>query len=356
MTINLIVMGFVLMGNVWTSAQQYATQIDDLADELKQVEPIFFNEDEASKLVLAKHLNLTSCGDEVYSLYSELEYAGSGKSAVVFRAVLAHDRPRSGLKRGDTIAVRITSGFSIPLNEHSFSLMGYDPLVRLSQFKRPVDPNRPITDYFPDFYGVYFGGDIRELQNFFLDERPCNFRFEEMEWVDTTFYRHLQADDKLSDSMIFEFLYGEWAGVYYMGMHVTDDFATNYGIKHVTHGRCYHIGDLDLIYYFNYYLMPTRIDLSSVIECSLPRTQRFFCSLFEVVKTKSKAGEHLLDDWNSKKADLFTLFDRYFNEHKKTAAWVEDNDPKAKHFYISQEAVDHEKSLSLSPTQSDICK
>jgi len=334
-----------------TNVVEDVQKIENLATALKNLAPMEFGGQKAAQMIRDHHLDLTTCSERVRPLYTEVRWVNGGGRATVFKATLAHDRPQAGLKAGDIIALRVVDSIPKPLIKSAMYPTGYEPLIRLSTFKK-LEPNaQQVTAYFPDFYGVYFSGPIP--RSIVIDKYPehmidaariSNHRYEEMEWVDTTFSQFIHEEGKkLADSMIFEFLYGEWAGEAMIGLSVNDCKFRNYGLKSVSSSRCYHIGES--VYYWADHMMPVRLDLEGAYSVELPRKTKFYNRTLDPKYAAAETGKQFLIAWHNRNQDLFTLLTCYFSAYQKTSKWVQDNDPHAKHFFLEQKWVDLEKSL-----------
>lgn len=322
-------------------------KIEFLTTELKKLNPVNFDGEKARTLIYVNHVNFTKRPESIGELYTKITLVSAGSTTFVFKATLKEGRPSQGLKKGDQIALRMRSGLLRDLYRFGsgmFYPQGYEALIRLSSLRR-----QNITEYFPDFYGVYFGWEIPETivtgkypSNMKEHGHICSFRYEEMEWVDTTFEHYIDIEKKkISDSMIMEFLYGEWAGCTFAGICVDDQKYRNYGLKQVDYGRCYHLGEL--AYYFPAGLMPVRLDLEGFQGYN--RKKRFSADYLFIKYIESESGKKFITAFDEKEGDLFTLFERYFSKHQKDPVWVNEGDPKAKHFFLEQKFIDIEKKL-----------
>jgi hypothetical protein len=334
---------------LWSSGvHEDVQQIEKLATALKNLEPLEFDGQKASQLICDHHLDLTTDPERISSLYTIVYWATKGGRATVFKAILAQDRPQAGLKKGDIIALRVSPSQPKPLIKSMLCPTGYEYLIRLSTFKKASE--HPITAYFPDFYGVYFSGPIPKSitignypDHMIADAQVANHRYEEMEWVDMTFSELINHGKKLTDSMIFEFLYGEWAGEAFVGLSINDCKFRNYGLQSVSFARCYHLGEHT--YYWADQLMPVRLDLEGACHIEHPRKSRFYHGSLKPEHAETEAGKQFLTAWNERKHDLFTLFTSYFLDYQKTPEWVQKNDPFAKQYFLDQKCVDLEKNI-----------
>ncbi len=353
--LRILILCLLWSSQAWAGGgREDSEKIEKLAVAIKKLDPVNFDAEKARTFAKESHLDLTERPDDVLNLYTDIIFIARGAQSFIYKAILAHDRPHAGLKKGDMIALRVVSSIPKPLSKHYFGCDQYEALIRLSKFKKLDCTEQPLTDCFPNFYGVYFGGDMPESiastipDCWKISRNFCNYRFEEMEWIDSTFAKAFGQDQKIPDSVIFEFLFGEWAGQFFLGITVGDPRGSNYGLKRVDHARCYHLGDCN--YYFSSQMMPMRIDLETFHRSTLPSQKRFYNLFLVNTKGETQAGNEFLNELNNKFKgvnidDLFTLFKRYFSAYIKEPGWVERNDPTAKHFYLDQKHIDYEKSL-----------
>lgn len=214
-----------------------ANRIDSLAAKLRAIDSIQFcakyDDDSCSaildyttELFQTEYVDLAERPKDMSQLYRSVKLAGGGGGAHVWEATLAKDRPLAGLKAGDVIAIRVralTGPISVTeIKKLDNSIVGFEALICLSRFKNLKTGEQPITDYFPNFYGVYHGRKmppslVEEKYPEFLEDRgEWYFRYEEMEFVDTTFAQRYCIGNKIPDSVLFEFIYGEWAGRFFL--------------------------------------------------------------------------------------------------------------------------------------------
>lgn len=349
--INLCFSVFVIM----VSQAGFATnsdieKIEFLTKSLKQLDPVEFDWKKVLELIKENLVDYTENPEGIKELYTKITLASDGSKTTVYKAILEKDRPLQGLKRGDVIALRIAGGLPKPLIKNMLYPQGCEALIRLSSL-------RDKTEYFPDLYGIYFGGVLPESivegcysSNMKRSGKICNFRYEEMTWVDTTFESYINKENKkLGMSKLFEFLYGEWVGEAFVGISVNDQKYRNFGLKNVDYGRAYHLGDLT--YYFSAGLMPVRLDFDGFNGCD--RKKRFFFFSFPTDEVESENGKKFVTAWKQREGDLFTLFERYFSEYQKDSTWIKEHDPKAKHFFLEKKWIDEEKGLPKDSRKND---
>lgn len=299
------------------------------------------------KVVEAGHIHFLKRKDATVGLYSEVKQVANGRDSTIYRATLAEDRPRSGLKKGDIIALRQTTGKRSPesIETKGSTLQG---LVWLSTLKDLKKWPKPLTAYYPDFYGVYYSSTSP------MSTVPWSnyIQIEEMEWVDTTFLAQYipigkplsdkqNMKEKMPDSVIFEYLYGEWVAQFFLNLNVCDRAYRNFGLKKVDYARCYHLGEK--IYYFTTGLMPMRLDL--VVSTRLVE-QSFMDTTINPQIAETSEGEAVLQCQREADVDIFSLFETFFSKYLREETWIQENEPKAQHFYLEQQHIDHERSLA----------
>lgn len=189
-------------------------------------------------------------------LYSGDRKVGSGEDAEVFMVEVKADRPEVSLKKGDKIALRRTKQ---ELNlEHGFGDKSDQVLARLSVLN---EPGKVMTNFFPSFYGSYAAPDFLS-KNTRVDDKKI-YQFQEMEFVDTTFYNEYKHGGKrIPDSVVFEFCLGEWLGKKHAHTIVTDPKPGNWGLKNVSFYRVYEF-EGGKTFTIPPGPMPQRIDFSS---------------------------------------------------------------------------------------------
>lgn len=328
------------------------SRIETLVKKLREIDPVKFSKPDGSKLLLQEHLDFSARPEDISRLYSRVAHHAGGGKACVWKATLAKDRPMAGLKAGDTIAIRMMPGVGKPFKDDLFGhLQGLNPLIRLSHFKNLKPGEKAITDYFPNFYGVYYADEMPfslvegRYPQYLLEDKleEAYWRYEEIEWVDTTFEdKQYCIKEKVPDSILFEWIYGEWTGQFFYGLTIYDNKPSNYGLKKVPYDRIYHLGEED-IYVFSSHEIPIRLDLDE-FESQRPAKKRFGRALTSSENAASEKGRLFLEDLKNKRNDLFTLFKEHFSDYLigpvKAAQQM-----NAKHFYLEQKYIDQERSL-----------
>lgn len=329
-----------------TNDDNVSDKIDKVAANLKQLDlgcPL-----SVETVVKAGRVHYLKRKDATAGLYSEAEQVAVGRdNTVIYRATLAEDRPRSGLKKGDAIALRLTTGKRSPesIQTEASTLEG---LVWLSTLKDITKWPKPLTAYYPDFYGVYYSRTLPKS----TVQWSSYIQIEEMEWVDTTILAQYipigrsvsdkkKKKEKIPDSVIFEYLYGEWVAQFFLNLNIYDSAYRNFGLKKVDHARCYHFGEK--IYYFTTGLMPMRLDL--VVGTRLME-QSFRDTKLDPQRAATPEGEAVLQSQREDDKDIFSLFETFFAKYLREEAWVQENDPRARHFYLEQKHIDRERSLA----------
>jgi hypothetical protein len=334
------------------------TKIESLVKKLREIDCDHFSQD-ARKLLMAEHLDFLGRSEAIARLYRNVCHKVITENGCnhIWQATLAEDRPQAGLRAGDMIAVKMQGSIPKPF-KHSLGMLGtVEPLIRLSHFKNLKTSEQPITDYFPNFYGVYYAEKMPEsivegtypelLKNYKFE--TAYFRYEEMEWVDTTFAKKY-TNSKIPDSVLFELMYGEWAGQFFVGLAIGDCKGDNYGLKVVSYHRIYHLGND--VYAFSSTEMPVRLDLEEFTSFPHPTEKKFgggkisTSSFAEVLKryAESQSGKDFLDALYKQEDDLFALFKKYFSAYQIDP---EKADYQAKHFYLDQKWIDQERSLLI---------
>jgi hypothetical protein len=243
------------------------------------------------------------------------------------------------------------------------SLDGIEALIRLSHFKNLPIGEKPITDYFPNFYGVYYSekplpfkvvGKYPEISTNNPDNtaffNKVYFRYTEMEFVDSTFKKMYEEEEKaVPDAFLFELLYGEWAGRFFTGLTISDCQSQNIGIKSVPYKRAYHLGNAT--YVLSAGEMPVRLDLDDFRVSSHPTQKRFkFLSpMFREPMQKgliSQKGKDFLKDLGDKTYGFFSLLMTHFSCFTQRDIFDEGLEEEVKNFYLDQKWVDHEEDLT----------
>lgn len=327
-------------------------KIETLVKNLRVMDPKNFNLETARSLLKEQSRDYSMTPEILTKLYQSISVSGSGKEATVWKAILNEDRPQAGLKAGDTIAIRMVPvSPDKPLKEEYKSKIRFEALIRGSHLRNPED-KKVVTEYFPNFYGTYYGPVMPQtlVTGFYFSTMKSTFKdyvfcYEEMEWVDKTIEKVLSQNTKISDSVIFELMYGEWAGTFFIGLSVDDCKLTNYGLKGVKYGRAYHLGEDH--YYFPRGDMPVRLDLQGFNKYPHPTTKKFYNKVLEIQTDEiaTKEGKSFFQDLSNQKSDIFSLFSQHFIKYKKEPTWIKENDSTARYYELDQKWIDFEKTL-----------
>ena len=283
----------------------------------------------------------------VYNRYQSVELIGEGFGTKVWKAVLNIDSPSSGLKVGDIIAVRVINArITRPVN--NLSLLNIEAHIRCTLLRNAGKDKGPLTEYFPDLYGLFYGPSMEEaydpddLESTKARTQGSAYQYQEMEFIERTF----EFTRGIPDSIIFEYALGEWAARALVGLYIRDESHRNFGLKTVSYGRYYHFGEDH--YYFPPGQMPVRYDLDSFKNYPLPPTKRFGGCDLDSKNAKTSEGKKFIEAFYQRGVeipDIFTLFQECFGGYKKDSEWVQRHDPTARNYYLDETLIDRERSL-----------
>ena len=211
--------------------------------------------------------------------------------------------------------------------------LGVHRITKLSQLNEDG-----ITEFFPQIYGLF---NVKQFQSGAL-----------MTWVDTDFEKEFREGKKISDSVIFETTFGSWAGLFFHGIKVNDIKSRNFGLKQVTYGRAYLLGDQH--YYFPPGLMPVRVDVDDSCQLTEEECQNgklwewyYLGVIHDTDAVDTAEGKIFVSALKAGKNNLFNLFSAHFEKYK-IADPSTLNPDTTRFFEISPEDVTKEQNRFLA--------
>lgn len=159
-----------------------------------------------------------------------------------------------------------------------------------------------------------------------------------MECVDTFFDKEYVGNVKIPDNVIFEQCLGEWATQKVAKVFIGDSKWRHYGLTNVDYYRVYHIGKDT--YLFKPGKTPKRIDWDRFGYHRDEQARARYNPYFVPPEyAQSENGRKVLEDMF--KDGIFTVFSKYFLEHKVSAHNPIPTGRPLKHYYVPEEYLDN---------------
>lgn len=267
--------------------------------------------------------------------FPRLGELGAGGEAIVYKTQAQLTLPALHIIAGDHLALRQTHGDA----DGSRQMASLKPWLgmRLDTFdglhisdyltkyylalvsRVPQDSNNPSFQFLARWRDgkVNFNQEGDALHP--TSKKPFRQFWEVIELVDVDLGDYLYKKQLISDSMVFEWLVGEWAVQFYLQTRILDNKLRNYGLKHVDAYRMYHIDDTCYCFPPGYTMkrldIETNMQQMDSVSQGLQEGFISFERLLPPENFETKQGYSVLS--GAKTMSVFMLFKDFFQSYQR---------------------------------------